>query len=101
MEHESLIGIAVQTALFLLGGYAMVIRADIGNKNLKLEVTEMKTELKKLADVVTQQAVQTTRLDNMATQVASIERRVEDLRRGAGYVERQDGRGKVIDREWP
>ena len=100
MEHESLIGIAIQTALFLLGGYAMVIKADIGARNLKEEVHEMKEQLERLSEVITVQAVQTTRLDNLTSLVASMEKRVEDLRRGQGYVERRDHLGKVIDREY-
>lgn len=95
MEHyETLIGIAVQTILFLLAGYGMVIRNDIGNRNLKEEVASMKDELKKLAEVITLQAVQTTRINGLTAQVTSIEQRVEDLRRGNGFVQRQ------VDREY-
>lgn len=94
---ETLIGICVQTALFILGGYAMVIRNDVGNKQLRLEITNMKDELKKLADVIITQAVQTTRLDNLAMMVVSMEKRVEDMRRGNGFIQR----GKdSVDREY-
>lgn len=88
--YVTLTGIAVQTVLYLLAGYAMLIRNDtqrnLNTDSLKAEVREMKEELKDLAKVIIEQAVQTTRLDNMTTMVMSIERRVEDLRRGAGYV---------------
>lgn len=90
----TLLGIAIQTALYLLAGYAMVIRNDAGNKNLKEEVLEMKEELKSLAQVITMQAVQTTRLDNLSGLLSSVEKRVEDLRRGNGYVQ------KELDREY-
>ena len=98
MEHESLIGIAIQTALFLLGGYAMVIKADIGARNLKEEVSEMKEELKTLANVITVQAVQTTRLDNLTVQVTQQGRTIEELRRGAGFI--ADRNAKSVDREY-
>jgi hypothetical protein len=100
-EYVTLIGIGVQTALYLLAGFALVIRADASAKNLKEEVHEMKEELKKLADVITLQAVQTTRLDNLTSTMMSIEKRVEDMRRGNGYVQRRSATGKdAIDDEY-
>lgn len=99
-QYTTLIGIVVQTALLILAGYGMVIRNDVGNKNLKEEVSEMARKLEKLAEVITTQAVQTTRLDNITALVASMEKRIEDLRRGQGYIERRDHSGKVIDREY-
>jgi replicative DNA helicase len=93
-QYSTVIGIAVQTILFLLAGYGMVIRNDIGNTNLKEEIASMKEELKKLAEVITMQAVQTTRINGLTEQVTSIEKRVEDLRRGNGFVQRQ------VDREY-
>ena len=84
--YATLIGIGVQTILYLLGGYAMVIRNDMGSKALKEKIDGMQKELQKLAEVVTMQAVQTSRLDNLTSQLTSVERRVEDLRRGNGYV---------------
>lgn len=98
--YANLIGIAVQTAIFLLGGYGMVIRNDAGNKQLRQEITNMQLELKKLAEVIVTQAVQTTRLDNLLAQISSIERRVEEMRRGKGFVENREGRGRVIDGEY-
>ena len=93
-QYSTVIGIGIQTVLFLLAGYGMVIRNDIGNSNLKEEIASMKEELKKLAEVITMQAVQTTRINGLTEQVTSIEKRVEDLRRGNGFVQRQ------VDREY-
>jgi cell division protein FtsB len=90
-------GIVVQTTLFLLGGYAMVLRNDWSTKALKAELEAMQDQLKKLAEVITIQAVQTTRIDNLASQVTQMDRRVEDLRRGNGYI---TGRTSV-DGEYP
>ena len=87
-EHETLIGIVLQTVVFLVSGATMVLRNDWSNKSLAKEIAGIQIELQQLATVITGQAVQTTRIDNLHTQVASLERRVEDLRRGSGYVTR-------------
>ncbi len=88
--YITLLGIGVQTLLFVIGGYAMVIRNDekqkIHTQELRDDMGDMREELKKLSEVITVQAVQTTRIDNITSLVASLERRVEDLRRGNGYI---------------
>jgi hypothetical protein len=94
-QYTTLIGIAIQTALFLLGGYSMVLRNDWSNKNLKAEVTEMQNELQKLSEIVTQMAVQTVRLNNLNDQFIFLQRTVEDLRRGNGFIQ------KRVDSEYP
>ena len=89
MEHYlTLVGIGVQTALFLLGGYAMVLRNDWSNKALKAELVAMQRQLEKLSEVITIQAVQTTRIDNLHQQITMLQRNYEDLRRGTGIIER-------------
>ena len=85
-ETITVAGIVIQTILYLLAGYAVIIRNDENNKNLKLEMHVMQEQLKKLADVVTQLAVQTVRIDNIGTQYTMLQRTVEDLRRGTGWV---------------
>ena len=86
--YVTIIGIAVQTALFLLGGYAMVLRYDWSNKALKAELVAMQRQLEKLSEVITIQAVQTTRIDNLHQQITMLQRNYEDLRRGTGIIER-------------
>jgi hypothetical protein len=83
---EFYVGLAVQTLLFLAGGYAMVLRSDWSTQNLKEQIVGMQAELRKLAEVVIQQAIQSTRLDHLDEHIAQIDRRVEDLRRGRGRV---------------
>lgn len=95
--YATLIGIAVQTALYLLGGYGLVVRNDTMVKALMKDIQGMQDELKQLSNVITAQAVQTTRIDAMMIQVASLERRLEDLRRGAGWVQHR----KSVDGEYP
>lgn len=96
-DYIHLSGIALQTLLFLVGGYGMVLRNDWSNKNLEKKMETMQTELKKLAEVVITQAVQTAQIQNLASQITMIQRNVEDLRRGNGFVK---GR-QSIDGEYP
>jgi hypothetical protein len=99
VDHlEFLIGIGAQTLLFLAGCYAMVLRNDWSTRTLKEQMEGMQEELKKLAAVITQQAVQMTRIDNLNSQITTLEREVSDLRRGNGWISR--GRGSV-DGEYP
>jgi len=58
MAWEIIASIGMQTALFLLGGYAMVLRNDWSTKDLKEDLKVMEGDLKKLAQVITQIAVQ-------------------------------------------
>jgi septal ring factor EnvC (AmiA/AmiB activator) len=89
VEHwEYIAGIIMQTLLFLAGCYAMVLRNDWSTKSLKEQLEGMQAELKKLAEVITQQAVQTTRIDNLNSQIATLDREVSDLRRGNGWITR-------------
>lgn len=85
-DYIHLFGILAQTAIFLLGGYGMVLRNDWSNKALEKKMENMQVELKKLAEVIVTQAVQTTKIDNLASQVVMLQRNVEDLRRGNGFV---------------
>ena len=86
--------IALQTFLFLLGGYAMVLRNDWSNKALKQELIAMQKQLEKLAEVITTQAVQSTRIDNLYTNMTMLAQTVEGLRRGNGWITGR-GRGSV------
>ena len=85
---DFLIGIAVQTLLFLAGCYAMVLRNDWNTRIMKEQLDGMQDELKKLAEVIVTQAVQTTRLDNLNSQVTTLGRELSDLRRGNGFIVR-------------
>lgn len=85
-----LIAAAAQTMVFLLGGYALYVANNTKQKMhtdaLREDVRGMKEELKGLAEVITVQAVQSTRIDHIQAQMLSIDKRVEDMRRGKGYV---------------
>jgi hypothetical protein len=64
----------------------MVVQNNTSNKKLQTDVTDMKDELKELAKVVIQQAVQTKEIENLREQLTMTQRNVEDLRRGNGFV---------------
>lgn len=64
----------------------MIVYNNQSNKRLESEVVDMKDELKKLAQVVITQAVQKTEIDNLQQQMVMLQRNIEDLRRGNGYV---------------
>jgi hypothetical protein len=95
--YMGLVGVGIQTVLFLLAGYAMVIRNDSSNKALKEQMASMQLEIKGLSGVVTQMAVQTVRMDGVSERMNILDRRVEDLRSGKGFI--QGPRG--VDHEWP
>jgi len=98
MEHYvPLIGILVQTAVFMLGGYAMVVRTGATTEALKEEIQDMNAELKELKNVIVVQAVQTARLDNMREHLTMLQRNYEDLRRGNGWVTQRS----TVDGEYP
>ena len=86
IEIITIAGIAIQTAIYLLAGYAMIVRHDETSKSLKSEVSSMQGQLMRLSEVITQLAVQETRVDNLSAQFTMLQKTVEELRRGSGWV---------------
>jgi hypothetical protein len=86
-----LVGLGIQTLLFLAGGYGMVLRGGWSATALEKQMAAMQEELKKLAEVVTNQAVHTNRLDNQGAQIAVIQKEISDLRRGDGWIRTHRG----------
>jgi hypothetical protein len=91
-----LAGLGIQTLLFLAGGYAMVLRNGWSATALEKQLLSMEKELQKLAEVITNQAVHTNRLDNQGAQLVVLQKEVSDLRRGEGWIRGQRG----VDREY-
>jgi hypothetical protein len=87
MSWDVILGLGVQTALFVLAGYAMVLKNDWSNKALAKQLEVMEDELKKLNTVITQIAVQDVRIDNLTGLVVTMQRELSDLRRGRGWIE--------------
>ncbi len=65
----------------------MVLRNDWSTKDLKEELESMEEELKKLAQIITQIAVQDIRIDNLTSLVINLQHELSDLRRGDGWIE--------------
>lgn len=98
MEHEGLLAVVVQTILTIGAFYGIVVRNETNSRNLKEEVKDMKNELRELSKVITVQAVQSSRIDNMEKLVTMLQKTIEELRRGTGWVQ---GQRPSIDGEYP
>jgi hypothetical protein len=85
-EYITVAGILLQTVLYLLGGYAVIIRNGEGNRVLREQIQGIQIELKSLAHVVTQMAVQDERLNNQGHRLNEMDKRIEALRRGDGFI---------------
>src|SRR5258708_5732092 len=96
-EYVTLIGIAAQTIVWLMGGAVMVIRNGESNKILKDEIKGIQKELETLAVVITSMAVQEERLNNISKRMNMIDKRMDDLAIQTGWVK---GR-RVVDGEYP
>ncbi len=66
----------------------MVLRNDWSTKDLKEDLKVMEGDLKKLAQVITQIAVQDIRIDNLTSLMVNLQHELSDLRRGDGWIER-------------
>lgn len=75
-----------------VGGTLLYKRGGTDNQSkfslttLSSKVQDMTEELKELAKVITQLAVQDTKITNVIQQMTMLQRNVEDLRRGTGWV---------------
>lgn len=88
-----LLGLFLQTAIFLFGGYGMVIRHDSANNVMKEQITGIQSELKQLAAIMIKIAVQSERQDAFAIRLNMLDQRMDDLRHGRGWVEKDDRQG--------
>ncbi len=95
-EIITIVGLSLQTLIYLLAGYGLVVRNDQSGKDLKQEVEAIQEEIKGMAKVVTQVAVQKNELDNVNQRLNTLDKRIEDLRRGHGFI----AGAKGIEREF-
>ena len=94
-EYSPYLPVAFQTVLLLLGGYAMVIRNDKDSKFLKDQIAGIQLEIRDLAGVVIQQAIQTTRLDGLNERFNLLDKRVEDMRHLQGFIVHDNRKGGI------
>ena len=90
IEQTITIGNIIEIGSILAGGFTVFLTLRSTVANLKEQVGEMQTEIKKLADVITKMAVTDLRLTN-------VEQDIRELRHGRGWVQGPHG----IDREYP
>jgi len=83
--------------LFTIGRSAS--RVEVSLINQAKDIHDMQMEIKKLADIIVMQAVQTTKIDTLSAQYTLLQRTVEDLRRGDGWIGSSSRRG--VDGEYP
>lgn len=69
-----------------IGGFVYNARA------MQEELRGLKMEMQKMSDVLTQLAVQKTRLDAQAERQNLLDARIEDLRKGKGYIVAEQGK---------
>lgn len=87
-----------QTFVIIIGGVAVIVRAQAANTELREDIKTMQAELKSLAQVVIAQAVQEARLLEQSRRMTMLEERLEDMRRGKGWVQ---GERSTVDGEYP
>ncbi len=97
MPDPHLIAIGVQTLLFLAGVYAMILKSGWTAKDVKAELEAVKLELHELKKIVVVQAVQARDIEHTRSQLLMLQRTVEELRRGIGWVQGPQG----VDRQYP
>jgi len=83
----ALVALGIQTVVFVGGGWVMVLRNNWSTQALEKGQIAMREELKKLAEVITNQAVQSVRIDNQGSQIVILQKELADLRRGDGWIE--------------
>lgn len=86
----SLVGTALVYA-FKSGRFAESI------ERMQEEIREMKEVAKAMSKVVTNMAVQNTRLDTAAERLNTMDKKIEDLRRGDGYIRGPKGIDRLYD----
>ncbi len=92
INYTITIGNIIEILAIVGGGILALVTLRATVNNLKEDMTDMKTEIKKVGEVLVKMAVTQTRLDN-------VEQDIRDLKHGRGFVtQRSDG---GINGEYP
>ena len=85
IDYTITIGNIIEVSAIVGGGALALITLRSTVNNLKDDMTDMKTEIKKVGEVLVKMAVTQTRLDN-------VEQDIRDLKHGRGFITaRADG----------
>ncbi len=92
IDYTITVGNIIEIGAIVGGGLLALITMRNTVKNLKDDVTDMKTEIKKVGEVLVKMAVTQTRLDN-------VEQDIRDLKHGRGFIQHRSDGG--INGEYP
>ena len=84
------LGSLITGVLIVFSGAGFYWRQIYDSRHFKEEITEIKTYLRTLNDVVVKLALQTERLDTMGIRLNKFEDRLDELRHGKGFVVNHD-----------
>lgn len=79
-------GTILQIVAFGITVTVFIVSIKGNVSNMKDDITDIKTELKALREVLTTQATQTVRLDNQGKRLDRLEEDIRELRHGEGFV---------------
>jgi prefoldin subunit 5 len=92
VNYSITVGNIIEILVIVGGGLLALVTLRNTVNNLKEDMTDMKTEIKKVGEVLVKMAVTQTRLDN-------VEQDIRDMKHGRGFIQpRSDG---GINGEYP
>ncbi len=92
IDYSITVGNIIEIGTIIGGGLLALVTLRATVNNLKEDMTDMKTEIKKVGEVLVKMAVTQTRLDN-------VEQDIRDMKHGRGFIQpRSDG---GINGEYP
>lgn len=77
--------ITIASILFVATGFYWQTLND--SRRFKSDITDIKMDLKTLNKVITDLAIQTTRLDTQGERINRLDARIDELRHGKGFIE--------------
>ena len=92
IDYTISIGNIIEIAAIIGGGFTALITLRSTVNNLKEDMTAMKTEIKKVGEVLVKMAVTQTRLDN-------VEQDIRDMKHGRGFIQQRSDGG--VNGEYP
>ena len=80
IDYTITIGNIIEISVIVSGGLLTLVTMRNTVNNLKEDMTDMKTEIKKVGEVLVKMAVTQTRLDN-------VEQDIRDMKHGRGFIQ--------------
>jgi hypothetical protein len=83
---EISLGSLLTICTILFAGLGFYFQTLYDSKTFRVDISEIKTDLRVLNKVIADLAVQTSRLDNQADRLNRLDVRIDELRHGKGFV---------------